>query len=525
MSDPTTSQSPPPLVSLVIVTYNGREHLRACLESVFALDYPVDRVEVLVVDNGSSDGSEEDVRERFPRVMWLRNDANNYCRANNLAVSQTKGAVIGFVNNDVRLDRRWLQELLPVLDMDERIGAVGGKTLLREGVLNSTGHVEFPHGMWADRGHQEPEVGQFDLGGAVEGLSGSAVLYRRRCLDDIGPFDEDFHMYYEDIDLAYRCKQQGWKLLYVPGARAYHAFHGTASESFVEQQTARNRMLLLAKHAPERLAAALAVSLSPEPSSAHAALGVLRHLPDLVNKLIKHHGVDGLARWLPGITEEIGKIVQRDRHFLASRLEHEREHARRMSAELDEAHRVTEALRDEVHREQVERGQAGARAEERRAECDRLWSRVKELEERLGRELQAAVQAQQMLAEKAAELDRVHAAWRGDQAALVQAQDHAHALERTLHSHVQELEQVRRELTNLEQSTAHRFLVRPLWVVLVVLRRPIGLWRPGERRQRGTVRSRVREAGSWVVLGALAVGFILLVWLPLWCRKRFQRPR
>jgi GT2 family glycosyltransferase len=373
MSEPTEPSVHEPLTSLVIVTYNGREWLIPCLESVFALDYPPDRLEVLVVDNGSSDGSAEAVRERFPQVVWLTNEVNNYCRANNLAVSRAKGAAIGFLNNDVRLDRRWLRELLSALFAEERTGAVGGKVLLRDGVLNSAGHVELPHGVWADRGHQEPDIGQFEVGGKVEGLSGSAVLYRRGCLEDVGPFDEDFHMYYEDVDLVHRCRQRGWGFVYVPSALAHHAFHGTASEGFVEQQIGRNRLLFLAKHAPERLAAAVSLGDPSDPMRGRGALAVLRDLPAVANKLIKHHGVDGLARWLPGIAGELEKLVQRERHFLASELSRGRK-------ELDELQRAIEQRR-------WDHAQAAARADDRHTtlqQHDRLWEKIANQERQIG---------------------------------------------------------------------------------------------------------------------------------------------
>ncbi|MBI3312185.1 MAG: glycosyltransferase, partial [Candidatus Omnitrophica bacterium] len=467
MSEPATTQTLEPLVSLIIVTYNGLKYLGPCLESVFALDYPADRLEVLVVDNGSSDGSAERVREQFPQVRWLVNEVNNYCRANNVAFSHAKGTVIGFLNNDVRLDRRWLRELLPVLLMDERIGAVAGKVLLNDGRIDSAGHIELPHGVWADRGHGEPDVSQFDMGGRVDSLSGSAVLYRRSCLDDVGPFDEDFHMYYEDVDLTYRCRQRGWKLTYVPGAIAHHTLHGTASEDVIDQLTARNRLLFLAKHRPERLAPALSVNERSDPAAGHGALEVLGYVPAVTTKLIKHHGVDGLARWLPGIVEELGKLIQRERQLLSTRLAHEQQTVTRFIEERDRARQDSASSVEHRHRAQLEEARAMALAEERRvererlqSETERLWAKVAESDERAWtriREIeQQLLHEQHLLAEREGRLGRLEQELASKDVRLEESQQVIRARDRSLHQLAHTLHQNERVLTEAHATLATR---------------------------------------------------------------------
>ena len=95
-----------PTVSLIIVTYDRYELLASCLDSIFALVYPAKRLDVIVVDNGATRGLGKAMRRRFPQLRWFTNDTNNYCRANNLGIAHSQGSVIGFLNDDVRVDRR-----------------------------------------------------------------------------------------------------------------------------------------------------------------------------------------------------------------------------------------------------------------------------------------------------------------------------------------------------------------------------------------------------------------------------------
>src|SRR5512137_2595158 len=137
-------KKPTPLVSLVVVNYNGRKYLKSCFSRLLKLTYPRDSLELIMVDNCSDDGSAASVKKEFPGVKVLRSDVNNYARANNLGLKKAKGDYIGFINNDVEVNRDWLAELMKVMTKDERAGMAGGKLLLPDGTINSAGHEQYP---------------------------------------------------------------------------------------------------------------------------------------------------------------------------------------------------------------------------------------------------------------------------------------------------------------------------------------------------------------------------------------------
>ncbi len=253
------SDSELPAVSIVIPTYNGKPHLEKCLPALRAIDYPLEKVEVIVVDNASSDGTAAFLKTKFPWVKLLRQEINHYCRANNLGIKAANGEYIALLNNDTKVEKGWLSELVKVIHPNPEIGAVGSKVLLLSGRIHTTGHYEQPNFHWGDRGFEEEDKGQYDEIEEIPSLCGVSVLYRRECIDDVGLLDERFVAYYEDVDMSLRCRKKGWKLVYVPKSVVHHFYNGTAANlqqegiSFTRYYTERNRLLLLAKHQPDKL--------------------------------------------------------------------------------------------------------------------------------------------------------------------------------------------------------------------------------------------------------------------------------
>lgn len=243
-----------PLVSIVTVNYNGMAYLKKCLDSVYALDYPAAKLEIILVDNGSSDGSARFVSKNYSRVRVLTCGDNNYCKANNLALRAAKGEYVAFINNDVILDKGWLAGLLEPMLADGSVGASSGKIFFPDGTIQSAGHKELPGRVWKDIGFMEADRGQYDTPAEAESLCGCAVLYRKKCLDTAGFFDEDFVMFLEDVDMSVRCRAKGWKLRFCPTGRLVHHLHGTiGSEGKAAFWLERNRLLLIAKHWPGEL--------------------------------------------------------------------------------------------------------------------------------------------------------------------------------------------------------------------------------------------------------------------------------
>jgi hypothetical protein len=131
-----------PSVSIIVVNYNGKRFLEECFDSIFSLSYPKEKLEVILVDNGSTDGSLDLVKDKYPNVLIIQNTVNNYCKANNLGIASSKGKYVALLNNDVKVEKNWLIELIKIMERDERIGAVMGKVLFPDGKIQSTGHYE-----------------------------------------------------------------------------------------------------------------------------------------------------------------------------------------------------------------------------------------------------------------------------------------------------------------------------------------------------------------------------------------------
>ncbi|MCM8823168.1 MAG: glycosyltransferase, partial [Candidatus Omnitrophica bacterium] len=350
-----------PFVSIIIVNYNGKHLLKDCLLSLYDMDYPKSRFEVIVVDNGSHDGSKEYINKHFPATKVLNNQENNYCKANNLGIKEAKGDYIAFLNNDTKVDKNWLKELVRNIRSDERIGCCGGKVLFPDGKIQSTGHYEFPNFCWGDRGLREIDIGQYEYLEEVNSLSGVAILFRRNCLEEVGFFDEDFMMYLEDVDMFIRCKQQGWKLLYVPKAIVYHKFHGTAEESLVRFYVERNRLLVIAKHFPEGLSRAL--------DNSHQQLSndeLFRIIPDILLKLIDSHKIGNLNTALEGIFNSLhrrynlskDRVIQELNNELKNREERLRqleETKNDLSAKLEVKTKELEKIKEDLNVLQIEK--------------------------------------------------------------------------------------------------------------------------------------------------------------------------
>lgn len=306
-----------PLVTLVIVNYNGKDYIDRCCKSLFDLDYPQDKLEFIVVDNGSTDGSLENVAEKYKNIEIIKNDKNNYCKANNLAIKKAKGKYIALLNNDIKLDKNWLVKLVEKMQQDKTVGCAGGKNLFFDGKINSTGHSSLPQFYWSDRGFMEEDNGQYDKLEEVESLSHCACLYRKECLDDVGLLDEDFVMYIEDIDMAQRLKQKGFKLLYVPEAICWHRFQGFGDKGLTRYFCERNRLIFIAKYFPSTLAESLfgkgyftVVSGQKENKTIYDVI------PDALKKLYTHHDQQLVVDILPQIFENIKKIATVEKQHL-----------------------------------------------------------------------------------------------------------------------------------------------------------------------------------------------------------------
>lgn len=310
-----------PFVSIITVNYNGVRHLKGCIESLRNLNYPENKVEIIMVDNCSTDESISFVKNNFPQVSVLKNDANNYARANNLGIKNSKGEFIAFVNNDVQLDREWLSELIKVMHIDRRAGVAGGKLFFKDRKIQSAGHEEYPDYYWGDRGFKQKDTGQYERIEEVSSLCGAAILFRKDCLKEVGFFDEDFIMYLEDVDMCLRCAKKKWKILYLPAAVAYHDFRGTTSAELVMYFSERNRLLLLAKHYPEKLGDALYGKGYFSGYDRAKQKNIFDLLPAVFAKIIEYNDRENILGALQSIFSSLKKIYNLENRLLSDQLE------------------------------------------------------------------------------------------------------------------------------------------------------------------------------------------------------------
>ncbi len=216
-----------PSVSVIVLNYNGQEHLETCFRSLQGLDYPVDRLELMLVDNASTDGSVEFMRTHFPGVTLICNEHNyGFSKGNNIGARQASGEYVAFLNNDMRVDSLWLRELVKPLLHDPQVACAGSKILTWDGR-----HVDFGgvaanfYGYGFQIGWGQPAAA-CDEDKAILHACGGAMLIRRPVFLDAGGFDEDFFAYYEDLDLGWRLWVLGYQVVYAAQSRAYHVHHG-----------------------------------------------------------------------------------------------------------------------------------------------------------------------------------------------------------------------------------------------------------------------------------------------------------
>ncbi len=217
-----------PSVSVVVLNMDGLRHLGPCFRSLIELQYPPDRLELILVDNGSRDRSIRYVRREFPQVRIVENRRNEgFAAANNQGAAEATGQYVAFLNNDMRVHPDWLRELVAVMRTATDVAAVGGKILTWDGdaVDFGIGSVNF-YGM----GFQPPDASPAnDQHAEVLFACGGSMLVKRDVFLAVGGFDPDYFAYFEDVDLGWRLWILGYRVLYAPRSLTYHRGHGTAS--------------------------------------------------------------------------------------------------------------------------------------------------------------------------------------------------------------------------------------------------------------------------------------------------------
>ena len=224
-------------VSVTIVNWNGGDYIEKCLQSLSA--QTVKNIEIVIVDNASSDGSPDKLEKIYPSIRLIRNSENlGFSKAHNQAIRETSGQYVIPLNFDITLEPNFIEEMIKAAKFSDEVGMVSGtldkKSGDERGVIDTTG-ITMNNMFPGDRGENEEEGEMFSDYEFVFGASGAAPLLKREMLEDISDkgeyFDEDFIYYVEDVDLCWRAQIAGWKCIFTPYAVGYHERGATRKTS------------------------------------------------------------------------------------------------------------------------------------------------------------------------------------------------------------------------------------------------------------------------------------------------------
>jgi GT2 family glycosyltransferase len=223
-------------ISIIIVSYNTKEYLKKCLDSIFTTTtLPF---EVIVVDNASLDGSAQFVKNEFRKVILVENLENyGFSKANNQGIKKSKGKYVLFLNPDTILEKDTISSMVKFMEERDDCGAATCKVVLESGVIDDASHRGFPT-PWNSFSHflglaklfpKTKLFGGYNMGWKslqtiheIDALAGAFMIVRRNAGEEVGWWDEDFFFYGEDIDFCYRLKEKKWKIYYVPMCKVLH---------------------------------------------------------------------------------------------------------------------------------------------------------------------------------------------------------------------------------------------------------------------------------------------------------------
>ncbi len=219
-----------PDMSIVLVCWNNKAYLEPCLQSLYGANL-ASSFDIVVVDNGSTDGSQEMLREHYPEIQMIQNDHNvGLGKASNQGIEATSSRHVLLLNNDTLVNGPSLDAMVEFLDANPDAGAVGGKLINPDGSFQA-GYADFS--TLTEELLIATHVGEILWDGypshidddqirAVGWLSSACLLVRRAALDDVGLLDEEYFIYGDEADLQYRLQRAGWKVFYLPTATTIH---------------------------------------------------------------------------------------------------------------------------------------------------------------------------------------------------------------------------------------------------------------------------------------------------------------
>ena len=243
-----------PFCSVNVLNYNEKEYLNNCLASLSKINYPRKRYEIILIDNGSSDGSVDFVKETFPKIKIIQNRNIGFSAGNNIALRNEESDYCILLNADAAVDKNWLVELVKVAESDKSIGLCTSKIMMLDDnkIINSAGGVVHFLGFAWPRGLYTRDKNQFDKNEETTLASGASLLIRKNIFRKVGYFDEIYFLYCEDLDYTWRARLAGFKAIFVPNSVVYHKYGGSVRKNitnfkkfyFVE----RNRLVTIMKN-------------------------------------------------------------------------------------------------------------------------------------------------------------------------------------------------------------------------------------------------------------------------------------
>jgi len=255
---PTAShkESNVPDLSIVLVGWNNKAYLDPCLVSLYESGLKCS-FDVIVVDNGSTDGSQDMLREKYPQVMIIQNDSNvGLGKASNQGIEATKGRYILLLNNDTIVNGASFDEMVDFLEKNPKAGGVGGK------LMNPDGTIQAGYNYFSSL-HEEllvaTRLGEFIRTGypaimdaneikSVDWMGSACLMIRRSALDDVGLLDEGYFIYGDEADLQYRLKKAGWEIYFLPNATTIHYGGRSMNRWSRRKMVYRGKLLFYQKH-------------------------------------------------------------------------------------------------------------------------------------------------------------------------------------------------------------------------------------------------------------------------------------
>ncbi|MFX1329788.1 MAG: glycosyltransferase family 2 protein [Promethearchaeota archaeon] len=214
-----------PLVSVIILNYNGRPHLKDCFNSLYNLDFDLDKVELILVDNNSQDDSLEFMENNYKDVKLIKLKKNyGFASGNNIGARKSNGKYIILLNNDTTVDKNWLSELVKVADSSKEIGIVASKIYY----FNEKNIIDFA-GSYGDRclrtnhaGRNKPDSKAHSIQRNILYPCGASMLIKKELYSKIGLFDPAYFIYCEDLDVGIRSWICGYKVVIAPQSKIWH---------------------------------------------------------------------------------------------------------------------------------------------------------------------------------------------------------------------------------------------------------------------------------------------------------------